>query len=194
MTDLIPLSGIYVITHTATGRKYVGQSLNVDARTASYKYSGHAEIGRAIKTHGLDAFTIEVVERVSNEQLLNERELHWIRKLNTVMPHGFNCQPKSRIHSTEATHAELTLKQVMDQHNLTRADVARLLGLEVRRHSHGTIDAWLSGRRNMPPAKLELLRMKLQADHLQKHPITEVHIGARRTIYAEPTASTDNAR
>jgi hypothetical protein len=46
----------------------------------------------------------------------------------------------------------------------------------------------------MPAAKLELLRMKLQADHLQKHPITEVHIGARRTIYAEPTASTDNAR
>lgn len=86
------------------------------------------------------------------------------------------------------------LRALMNEHNLTRADVARLLGLEVRRHSHGTVDAWLSGRRNMPPAKLELLRMKLQADHLQKHPITEVHIGARRTIYAEPTASTDNAR
>lgn len=48
----------------------------------------------------------------------------------------------------------------MNEHNLTRADVARLLGLEVRRHSHGTVDAWLSGRRNMPPAKLELLAIK----------------------------------
>lgn len=54
------------------------------------------------------------------------------------------------------------LRDLMTQHNLTRADVARLLGLEVRRHSHGTVDAWLSGRRNMPAAKLELLRMKLE--------------------------------
>ena len=46
------------------------------------------------------------------------------------------------------------LRALMTQHNLTRADVARLLGLEVRRHSHGTVDAWLSGRRNMPAAKL----------------------------------------
>jgi transcriptional regulator with XRE-family HTH domain len=53
------------------------------------------------------------------------------------------------------------LRALMTQHNLTRADVARLLGLEVRRHSHGTVDAWLSGRRNMPAAKLELLRLKL---------------------------------
>lgn len=53
------------------------------------------------------------------------------------------------------------LRTLMTEHNLTRADVARLLGLEVRRHSHGTVDAWLSGRRNMPPSKLELLRLKL---------------------------------
>ena len=53
------------------------------------------------------------------------------------------------------------LRALMAEHNLTRADVARLLGLDVRKHSHGTVDAWLSGRRNMPPAKLELLRLKL---------------------------------
>ena len=55
------------------------------------------------------------------------------------------------------------LRALMAEHNLTRADVARLLGLEVRRHSHGTVDAWLSGRRNMPAAKLELLRLKLSS-------------------------------
>lgn len=52
------------------------------------------------------------------------------------------------------------LRTLMNEHNLTRADVARLLGLEVRRHSHGTVDAWLSGHRNCPPAKLELLAIK----------------------------------
>jgi len=54
------------------------------------------------------------------------------------------------------------LRTLMNEHNLTRADVARLLGLEVRRHSHGTVDAWLSGRRNIPPSKLELIRLKIE--------------------------------
>ena len=65
------------------------------------------------------------------------------------------------------------LRTLMTEHNLTRADVARLLGLEVRRHSHGTVDAWLSGRRNMPPAKLELLRLKLSSA-----PTAPAHSGA----------------
>lgn len=60
---------------------------------------------------------------------------------------------------TRNTRAALT--ELMAAHKLTRADVARLLGLPVRRYSHGTVDAWLSGRRNMPASKLELIRMKL---------------------------------
>lgn len=86
------------------------------------------------------------------------------------------------------------LRALMAEHNLTRADVARLLGLPVKNYTHSSVQSWLAGKRNMPPSKLELLRMKLQADYLQKQPITEVHIGARRTIYAEPTANTDSAR
>lgn len=53
------------------------------------------------------------------------------------------------------------LRALMAQHNLTRADVARLLGLEVKAHTHSTVQNWLAGRRNVPAAKLELLRMKL---------------------------------
>lgn len=55
-----------------------------------------------------------------------------------------------------------SLRALMAEHNLTRADVARLLGLPVQRYSHGTVDAWLSGRRNIPPSKLELIRLKIE--------------------------------
>lgn len=56
------------------------------------------------------------------------------------------------------TRAALT--ELMAAHQLTRADVARLLGLKVTRYSNGTVDSWLSGHRNCPPAKLELLAIK----------------------------------
>ena len=54
------------------------------------------------------------------------------------------------------------LIELMAAHNLTRADVCRLLSINVRRYSSSTVDGWLSGARNMPPAKLELLKMKLE--------------------------------
>lgn len=59
---------------------------------------------------------------------------------------------------TRNTRAALT--ELMTAHKLTRADVARLLGLKVTRYSNGTVDSWLSGHRNCPPAKLELLAIK----------------------------------
>ncbi len=58
------------------------------------------------------------------------------------------------------SNTRTALIELMTAHKLTRADVARLLGLKVTRYSNGTVDSWLSGHRNCPPAKLELLAIK----------------------------------
>jgi hypothetical protein len=53
------------------------------------------------------------------------------------------------------------LRALMSEHNLTRGDIARMLGLEPRPGgSHGTVDMWLSGARNIPASKLELIELK----------------------------------
>lgn len=53
------------------------------------------------------------------------------------------------------------LRAIMDAHSLTRGDVARMIGLEPRPGgSHGTVDMWLSGARNIPASKLELIELK----------------------------------
>lgn len=53
------------------------------------------------------------------------------------------------------------LRSLMSEHNLTRGDVAKILGLEPRQGgSHGTVDMWLSGARNIPASKLELIEIK----------------------------------
>lgn len=56
-----------------------------------------------------------------------------------------------------------SLRALMAEHNLTRADVARLLGLPVKNYTHSSVQSWLAGKRNMPPSKLELLRLKLSS-------------------------------
>jgi transcriptional regulator with XRE-family HTH domain len=53
------------------------------------------------------------------------------------------------------------LIELMAAHSLTRGDVARILGLQPRPGgSHGTVDMWLSGARNIPASKLELIEIK----------------------------------
>lgn len=67
--------------------------------------------------------------------------------------------PEQMLGRLSGRNAELVA--LMAQHQLTRADVARLLGLPVEKYTHPTVKSWLVGRRNIPQAKLELLRVKL---------------------------------
>lgn len=87
---------IYVITNTINGMKYVGQTNNPYSRwkrhisTAknksctfkSYLYS-------AMEKYGIINFTFEVIE-ICSLNLVNEREIFWIQKLNTNVPYGYN--------------------------------------------------------------------------------------------------------
>lgn len=71
------------------------------------------------------------------------------------------AESRSRMKPDPTRNTRAALADLMAAHSLTRAEVCRLLGINVRRYSSSTIDAWLSGARNMPAAKLELLQLKL---------------------------------
>lgn len=82
--------GIYAITHRASGKKYVGQSINIDKRI--YMHSrGNTEhlISRAVQKYGFDAFDVEVLEECSRD-LLGRREQYWIAHLACLTPNGYN--------------------------------------------------------------------------------------------------------
>lgn len=82
--------GIYALTHNATGKKYVGQSINIERRLYIHSLGkARYPIGRAIKKYGFDAFSIEIIEECERGQL-GEREQHWISRLDTLTPNGFN--------------------------------------------------------------------------------------------------------
>lgn len=86
--------GIYLITHLASGRGYVGQSRDIDRRWkehgATRKPRSHLE--KALRRYGRDAFRFEVLE-VCPPELLDERERYHIARLGTLAPLGFNREP-----------------------------------------------------------------------------------------------------
>ena len=84
---------IYLITNTLNGKMYVGQT----RKKLSYRISQHksrsskakAGIDAAIRKYGWENFTVEVIETCPVE-MLNEREIFWIAKLNSKVPNGYN--------------------------------------------------------------------------------------------------------
>lgn len=84
--------GIYKITNTTNGKCYVGQSRDIEARWAkhlsAYKSSPEWELYRAFKKYGIAAFSFEVIEECTIEEL-NEREIYWIAQFDSFN-NGYN--------------------------------------------------------------------------------------------------------
>lgn len=84
------ICGIYLIRHIESGKVYIGQSRNVPARWKMHSYGyGKGRIARAIKKHGFDAFSKDLIEECPASDL-NNREQHWISFHNSMAPNGFN--------------------------------------------------------------------------------------------------------
>lgn len=85
-----PLTGIYLITHRATGMRYVGQSVNILSRWASHRHpEGNARLAQAVVRDGKDAFQFEIVELCAPEEL-DDRETFYIWGFDSLYPAGFN--------------------------------------------------------------------------------------------------------
>lgn len=84
--------GIYKITNTTNGKCYIGQSRDIKARWAkhlsAYKSYPEWELYRAFKKYGIAAFSFEVVEECTIEEL-NEREIYWIAQFDSFN-NGYN--------------------------------------------------------------------------------------------------------
>ncbi|MBR3746662.1 MAG: GIY-YIG nuclease family protein [Selenomonadaceae bacterium] len=84
---------IYKITCLVNGKSYVGQTRQkLNRRIIEHKRDssrGRPGIDAAIAKYGWENFTAEIIEECPVE-LLNEREIFWIAKLNTKVPNGYN--------------------------------------------------------------------------------------------------------
>ena len=89
--------GIYKITNKENGRSYIGQSVNISKRWKTHINSSYnpdanqynTEFHRTIAKYGPDHFIWEVLEECSKEEL-NDKEIYYIKKYNTISPYGYN--------------------------------------------------------------------------------------------------------
>lgn len=80
---------IYCFTHKETGKKYVGQTVfpTMDKRLKEHLNDckrKKSKFHKYLNKYGLDGFHLDILENVSDNIMLDDREDYWIRIHNTV--------------------------------------------------------------------------------------------------------------
>lgn len=95
-------SGIYCIKNSVDGKVYIGKSINIERRIGEHKRSLVKDIcGKdinrhlynAVKKYGIDSFSFDIIDCVSSEEDLTDREMYWMIKCDsTNREFGYNLR------------------------------------------------------------------------------------------------------
>jgi group I intron endonuclease len=86
---------IYIIKNKINNKVYIGQT----KRTLKVRFNGHktkskddskSAIHNAMRLYGVENFFIELVCECSTIEESNEKEIQYIKKFNSISPHGYN--------------------------------------------------------------------------------------------------------
>lgn len=88
---------IYIITNSINNKKYIGQTktslekrLYNHCKDAKRKDRENRPLYAAFNKYGIENFKITLLEEVSSNAYLNDREKFWIKELNTFGKNGYN--------------------------------------------------------------------------------------------------------
>ena len=133
---------IYKITNTINQKCYIGQTVKtLEKRFSQHKnnyikpYFQQIVLYKAFKKYGIENFTFEEVEEVSNE-LLDEREKYWIKFYNSYYD-GYNSTIRGRDISLYEWDEEEVIALYHQEKSARK--VAKII-----RCDHSTIDAILN--------------------------------------------------
>lgn len=77
---------IYKTTNLINGKIYIGKSKYDDN-----KYLGSGKILRfAFRKYGRNNFKKEIIDTAETLEELNNKEMYWIKELNSIIPNGYN--------------------------------------------------------------------------------------------------------
>lgn len=109
---------IYLII-SPSDKKYVGQtSRGIYQRWKEHCYNKGTEcpiLRKAINKYGSENFVIKQLERTNNKVKANNLEEFYIKKLNTLVPYGYNMSEKGRGMSCDFNHTDITKKEISEK-------------------------------------------------------------------------------
>lgn len=120
--------GIYLVTNKINGHQYVGQSTDIKRRWMEHKcpssIANDRTINKAYRKYGFDNFEYRVIEECS-EEMLDEREMFWIKKLHPVYNMNNGGVGNKGHHHSEATKKILSMKSKAQWVNSTEEEKIR---------------------------------------------------------------------
>lgn len=85
LNNMRQIKGIYKIV-SPSGRIYIGLSSNILSRWENYKYPSNIKSQKLLYNsfvkYGVTSHIFEIIEEIEDENLLPEREIHWINFYN----------------------------------------------------------------------------------------------------------------
>lgn len=166
-------SGIYCIENTANGKRYIGQSINIEKRIYQHKYNWkkadfnetcgeNRPLWYAIKKYGESSFNIYLLHACTKDEL-NYLETLYIQKFNTLASeNGYNILKdgfsRRGTHHTEETKIKLSLSNTGKKRTQETKEKISISKLGVPR-SKDAIEKMAASKRGR----------KQNPEHVEKH-------------------------
>lgn len=81
---------IYKIENKINGKIYIGQTKNKVSDRIANHITNNWPIGQALRKYGLESFTITIIDHAETKEVLDEKEIYWIKTLDCKIPKGYN--------------------------------------------------------------------------------------------------------
>lgn len=179
------MTGIYLITNKVNGKKYVGQSIDIEKRWKDHiRDSKKSEytIHKAIRKYGVENFEFSVLEECPVDKL-DEREIYWISELDTYN-NGYNMtlggeghilylNPKEREQKKKEV-ARRSGKKYRDSHKEKRRELQRKYRKNHPDYDKKWEDNHKEERKRMWSERARRLRMEKKVKSMKIHIDIEV--------------------
>jgi group I intron endonuclease len=81
---------IYKIENKINGKIYIGQTkYTIEKRIYSH-LRANSFIGKALRKYDIQSFDISIIDNATIKEVLNEKEVYWIKFYNCKSPNGYN--------------------------------------------------------------------------------------------------------
>ena len=170
------ICGIYLITHTESGRKYVGQSVDIRRRINDHaRGCSPTRIGCAVRKYGWPAFSIETLE-LCNQDELNAAEMKWVQHHDCVSPRGFNLTSGGSLQKKYSAETKAKIGAANARRIVTAETRAKLRAKTCTDETKAKISAARTGKKASEATKL-----KISAASTLRAPIAIAHLAAFNT-------------
>lgn len=176
------VSGIYCIVHLPTGKKYVGQSVDLCSRRGAHfsklRQGTHRNVHlqAAYNLYGSSEFEFRILEECS-EGMLDIRECEWIAYYCSTRPEfGYNLESGGSFRKHLSLETRAKIKAAMIGTSMSEISRRALLAANTgRRMSENTRQAIVASRAGVPTSPEVRIKISRALKGRHKPPFSEAH-------------------